>query len=94
MLDERRRSATRRKDRWDKTTHSIIYIMDSICVYCGSSPGGDPVYAEIATDFTDEVVNRDLGLVYGGSIEMRRNWVGSAISVFLLLRGSHKPVRT
>lgn len=41
--------------------------MDSICVYCGSSPGRDPVYAEAAIDFADEIVSRDLSLVYGGS---------------------------
>lgn len=41
--------------------------MDSICVYCGSSPGRDPVYTKAATGFADELVNRDLDLIYGGS---------------------------
>lgn len=46
---------------------AIRSIMDSICVYCGSSPGRDPVYTEAAVDFADELVHRDLDLVYGGS---------------------------
>jgi uncharacterized protein (TIGR00730 family) len=41
--------------------------MDSICVYCGSSPGRTSVYVEAAEDFASELAHRDLGLVYGGA---------------------------
>ena len=55
------------KNRYDETAHDSKCLMDSICVYCGSSPGRDPVYTEAAVDCADELVHRDLGLVYGGS---------------------------
>jgi uncharacterized protein (TIGR00730 family) len=38
-----------------------------ICVYCGSSPGHDPVYREAARAVGEELLARDLGLVYGGA---------------------------
>lgn len=37
-----------------------------IAVFCGSSPGDDPVYAEATRDFGRTLVERRLGLVYGG----------------------------
>lgn len=40
--------------------------MERVCVYCGSNPGRDPAYREAATAFGEELVARDLGLVYGG----------------------------
>lgn len=42
-------------------------IMNTVCVYCGSSPGQSSVYTETAIDFARELVERDLGLVYGGA---------------------------
>lgn len=41
--------------------------MNTICVYCGSSPGRSSVYTEAAVEFAAELVERDLGLVYGGA---------------------------
>jgi uncharacterized protein (TIGR00730 family) len=41
--------------------------MQSICVYCGSSAGKSPQYAEAAVDLGRELVRRGLGLVYGGA---------------------------
>lgn len=41
--------------------------MKSVCVYCGSSAGRDPAYAEAARGLGKELVARGLGLVYGGS---------------------------
>ena len=38
----------------------------SVCVYCGASPGHDPVYAEAARALGREMVKRNLALVYGG----------------------------
>lgn len=41
--------------------------MKSVCVYCGSSAGRDPAYAEAARRLGEEIAGRGLGLVYGGS---------------------------
>ncbi|MDE1182756.1 TIGR00730 family Rossman fold protein [Paraburkholderia sp.] len=40
--------------------------MKSVCVYCGSSSGARPVYAEAARAFGLALVAADLTLVYGG----------------------------
>lgn len=40
--------------------------MDRICVYCGASEGTRERYAEAARAFGRTLVERDLGLVYGG----------------------------
>jgi uncharacterized protein (TIGR00730 family) len=41
--------------------------MKRICVYCGSSSGGRPVYAEAARDLATVLVRHDIELVYGGA---------------------------
>lgn len=40
--------------------------MQRVCVYCGSSPGRRPVYVAAARAMGRELVQRGLGLVYGG----------------------------
>jgi len=40
--------------------------MTRICVFCGSSTGGRPAYAEAARSLAAEIARRGLGLVYGG----------------------------
>jgi len=40
--------------------------MEHICVFCGSSRGGPPVYAEAAGRLGRAMVQRGQGLVYGG----------------------------
>lgn len=40
--------------------------MKSLCVYCGSSFGNSPLYAEAARALATEMVRQDIGLVYGG----------------------------
>lgn len=40
--------------------------MQRVCIYCGSSPGVNPVYAETARALAHRLVERGLGLVYGG----------------------------
>jgi uncharacterized protein (TIGR00730 family) len=40
--------------------------LSSICVYCGSSAGDDPIYAESAQQLGTAMGNAGLGLVYGG----------------------------
>lgn len=41
--------------------------MKSLCVYCGSSPGGSTVYADAARALAREMVRREVRLVYGGA---------------------------
>lgn len=41
--------------------------MKRICVYCGSSPGNNPAYAEAGRALGALLVERGLGLVYGGA---------------------------
>lgn len=40
--------------------------MKRLAVYCGSSPGADPAFAEAARALGAEMARRDIGLVYGG----------------------------
>lgn len=40
--------------------------MERICVYCGASEGQREVYRQAAATFGRTLVERDLGLVYGG----------------------------
>ncbi|MEX3951873.1 TIGR00730 family Rossman fold protein [Paraburkholderia sp. EG287A] len=40
--------------------------MKAVCVYCGSSPGANPVYTEAAQAFGRALVASNLALVYGG----------------------------
>jgi uncharacterized protein (TIGR00730 family) len=40
--------------------------MKRICVFCGSSPGANPVYLEAAREVGRTLARRGLGLVYGG----------------------------
>ncbi len=41
--------------------------MKRICVFCGSSPGARPEYLEAARETGMAIVERGLGLVYGGA---------------------------
>ena len=40
--------------------------MKSIAVYCGANPGATPQYAQAARDLARALVERNIGLVYGG----------------------------
>lgn len=40
--------------------------MQRVCVFCGSSPGAKPVFAAAARALGERLVERNLGLVYGG----------------------------
>lgn len=42
-------------------------VIESVCVYCGSSPGRSPVYINAAKDLGAEFGQRGMTLVYGGS---------------------------
>ncbi|MGC7098960.1 TIGR00730 family Rossman fold protein [Amycolatopsis lurida] len=41
--------------------------MKRVCVFCGSSPGNSPVYAEQAAALGKLLAERGIGLVYGGA---------------------------
>ncbi len=40
--------------------------MRTICVYCGSSAGNDPIYTEVAQELVDRMFDRNISLVNGG----------------------------
>ena len=40
--------------------------MKNICVFCGSSPGAKPEYYEAALELGHALVDKNIGLVYGG----------------------------
>ncbi|HVK41308.1 MAG TPA: TIGR00730 family Rossman fold protein, partial [Phenylobacterium sp.] len=39
----------------------------SVCVFCGSSPGGDPAFRAAAEAMGRQIAGRGLRLVYGGA---------------------------
>ena len=41
-------------------------LVKNICVYCGSSPGRNPDYAEAAQQLGKAMADAEIGLVYGG----------------------------
>lgn len=41
--------------------------LKNICIYCGSSSGRLPAYAEAARALAHSLANRNIGLVYGGA---------------------------
>ena len=40
--------------------------MKSLCIYCGSSPGASPIYAQAARSLAQQMVDDNIALVYGG----------------------------
>jgi uncharacterized protein (TIGR00730 family) len=40
--------------------------LDSICLYCGSSPGADPAFRDAAAQFGTTLAKRGIRLIYGG----------------------------
>lgn len=40
--------------------------MKSIVVYCGSSPGTNPVYKEVARELGEKFAEKEIRLIYGG----------------------------
>jgi uncharacterized protein (TIGR00730 family) len=41
-------------------------VIRSLCVFCGSNSGNDPIYANAARDFGALLAKSDIALVYGG----------------------------
>jgi predicted Rossmann-fold nucleotide-binding protein len=53
--------------RYSKEPEIVETIMESICIFLGSSPGVDPVYARAAAEMGRQLAAHDLTCVYGGS---------------------------
>jgi uncharacterized protein (TIGR00730 family) len=49
-----------------KMTSSKLHLRPTICVFCGSSHGADPVYTEVARHFGTLLVESGFDLVFGG----------------------------
>src|SRR3712207_4267684 len=45
---------------------AIMPVIKSVCVYGGSGPGTEPVFAEAAARLGREMALQGIGLVYGG----------------------------
>ena len=41
--------------------------LETVCVYCGSSPGRSPAFLESARELGNEIAHRHIELVYGGA---------------------------
>jgi uncharacterized protein (TIGR00730 family) len=41
--------------------------VNAVCVYCGSSPGADPAYAQATQELASALAQRGLTVVYGGA---------------------------
>ncbi len=41
-------------------------VIRTICVFCGSAPGNDPIFAQAARKLGQAIVKADMQLVYGG----------------------------
>lgn len=46
--------------------YNFIMPFKRICVFCGASPGSDPVFVQSAEELALEFKKRDIHLVYGG----------------------------
>lgn len=42
-------------------------MIKKICIFCGSSPGFNPIYAEMTLRLAKQFIDHHIGLVYGGS---------------------------
>src|SRR5205823_11433781 len=51
--------------RGESYNHGMTSRLSSLCVFCGSSPGARPDYAEAATAFGRLLADRGIRLVYG-----------------------------
>ena len=58
-----------------------MHVFHRLCVYCGSSAGSRPVYAETATAFGRLLAERGIGVVFGGgSVGMMGLVAGAALA--------------
>lgn len=56
-----------------------------VCVYCGSGPGHNPLYAEAADTLGSALAEHEIGLVYGGG----SNGLMGAVAKSVLRNGGH-----
>lgn len=57
---------------------------DSLCVFCGSSPGNDPSYTRVATEVGQAIAEQQWRMVYGGG---QRGLMGSVAEAVLSAQG-------
>lgn len=55
-----------------------MHTIQSICVYCGSSPGRSPIYLEAGRTLGTAIADSGLSLVYGGGLKGVMGAVASA----------------
>lgn len=60
-------------------------LIRSICVFCGSSSGTDPLFSEVATALGKSMAQAGVGLVYGGG----SNGLMGIIARAVLTHGGH-----
>lgn len=65
--------------RWDENITPVI----NVCVFCGSTPGANPAFAQVAHRLGQALADADFGLVYGGG----RAGLMGAVSDGALSRG-------
>ncbi len=53
--------------------------MKRICVFCGSSPGAKPEYVQAAKQLGNALVDKNIGLVYGGGSLGLMGVIGNAV---------------
>jgi hypothetical protein len=58
--------------------------MERLCVFCGSSPGTDPIYVATARALGAELARRDITLIYGGG---RVGLMGAVADAALAAKG-------
>lgn len=66
-------------------TVSSRVVLKRVCVFCGSSPGANPRFADLARGLGHQLVERGIGLVYGGGNVGLMGVVADAV----LERGGH-----
>ncbi len=57
----------------------------TICVYCGSQPGNDPVFIKAATEFGEALVKNGIDLVFGAGV----NGIMGEVARSVRDRGGH-----
>ncbi len=68
-----------RSKHLDRNAMSPNESLKNICVYCGSNSGNRAEYTDVAKQLAQELVSRNLGLVYGGSSVGIMGVVASAV---------------
>ena len=55
------------------------WSIKNLCVFCGSSSPKEQKYADGALELTQEMLKRDIGLVYGGGTHGMMGLIGKSV---------------